>query len=406
MYDFVIIGGGIVGLSTAWQLQQRMPEKKVLLLEKESQFAQHQTSHNSGVIHAGVYYAPGSLKAKFCKAGVEATLAFCRENNIAVEQCGKLLVATNRMEFERMQALYERCLENELDVEMLSQEQLREREPNIVGLGAIYVKATGIVDYQRVCIAMAERFRELGGETRLNSEVIGLSEDTNGITLSVKNHATQAPTTEQIRGAYLIACSGLMADRTTRMLGLKTDFQIVPFRGEYYRLPPKYNTLVNHLIYPIPDPELPFLGVHLTRMIDGSVTVGPNAVQGWKREGYGRINFSLRDLWDMVTFTGFWRVLKANFRTGLREMKNSWWKPGYLKLVQKYCPQLTLEDLQPYPAGIRAQAVLKDGSLVHDFLFAESPRSLHVCNAPSPAATSAIPIGAYICDKVMKLPQS
>lgn len=401
MYDFVIIGGGIVGLSSAWQLQQRMPEKKVLLLEKEAQFAQHQTGHNSGVIHAGVYYAPGSLKAKFCKAGVNATLTFCRDNDIAVEQCGKLLVATNRLEFERMQALYERCLENELDVELLSQEQLREREPNVVGLGAIYVKATGIVDYRQVCIAMAERFRELGGETRLNSEVIGLSEDADGITLSVKNRTTSSATTEQIRADYLIACSGLMADRTTRMLGIKTDFQIVPFRGEYYRLPPKYNSLVNHLIYPIPDPALPFLGVHLTRMIDGSVTVGPNAVQGWKREGYGRINISLRDLWDMLTFTGFWRVLRANFRTGLREMKNSWWRPGYLKLVQKYCPQLTLADLQPYPAGIRAQAVLKDGTLVHDFLFAESPRSLHVCNAPSPAATSAIPIGAYICDKVL-----
>jgi len=401
VYDFVIIGGGIVGLSSAWQLQQRMPEKKVLLLEKEAQFAQHQTGHNSGVIHAGVYYAPGSLKAKFCKAGVNATLTFCRDNDIAVEQCGKLLVATNRLEFERMQALYERCLENELDVELLSQEQLREREPNVVGLGAIYVKATGIVDYRQVCIAMAERFRELGGETRLNSEVIGLSEDADGITLSVKNRTTSSATTEQIRADYLIACSGLMADRTTRMLGIKTDFQIVPFRGEYYRLPPKYNSLVNHLIYPIPDPALPFLGVHLTRMIDGSVTVGPNAVQGWKREGYGRINISLRDLWDMLTFTGFWRVLRANFRTGLREMKNSWWRPGYLKLVQKYCPQLTLADLQPYPAGIRAQAVLKDGTLVHDFLFAESPRSLHVCNAPSPAATSAIPIGAYICDKVL-----
>tara|TARA_R110002110_G_scaffold356857_1_gene566389 strand:- start:393 stop:974 length:582 start_codon:yes stop_codon:yes gene_type:complete len=189
------------------------------------------------------------------------------------------------------------------------------------------------------------------------------------------------------------------------MLGIPADFQIVPFRGEYYRLPASKNGIVNHLIYPIPDPELPFLGVHLTRMIDGSVTVGPNAVQGWKREGYGRINISLPDIWDMLRFPGFWRVLKAHLKTGLIETKNSWWKPGYLRLVQKYCPSIGLDDLQPYPAGIRAQAVLRDGTLVHDFLFAESPRSLHVCNAPSPAATSAIPIGRHIVERVLKQQQ-
>jgi L-2-hydroxyglutarate oxidase len=204
------------------------------------------------------------------------------------------------------------------------------------------------------------------------------------------------------KGSFLITCTGLMADRTTRMLGIQTDFRIIPFRGEYYQLTAKHNQIVNHLIYPIPDPDLPFLGVHLTRMIDGSVTVGPNAVLGWKREGYGRININIRDVWDMVTFGGFWRVLKSHIKNGLIEIKNSLWKPGYLKLVQKYCPQLQVSDLKPYPSGVRAQAVMKDGSLVHDFLFAESPRSLHVCNAPSPAATSAIPIGSYICDKVIE----
>ena len=394
MYDYLIIGGGIVGLSTAWQLQQREPDKKILLVEKEDQFAKHQTGHNSGVIHAGIYYAPGSLKAEFCKEGVDATIQFCQENEIDYEQCGKLLVATNQLEHERMQNLFKRAQTNGLDVELLDANELKKREPNIVGTGAIFLKTTGIVDYQEICVKMAERFRDLGGETRLNSKVIGLREDTNSVIASIEGG-------DSVVASLLISCSGLMADRTTRMLGIHTDFQIVPFRGEYYQLPAKHNNIVKHLIYPIPDPELPFLGVHLTRMIDGTVTVGPNAVQGWKREGYGKINFNLRDTRDMMLFPGFWKVLWSNLGTGLKETWNSWYKPGYLKLVQKYCPSIVLEDLQPYPAGIRAQAVMQDGALVHDFLFAESPRSLHVCNAPSPAATSAIPIGKYICEKVM-----
>ncbi|MEH6443535.1 MAG: L-2-hydroxyglutarate oxidase [Oceanospirillaceae bacterium] len=397
-YDYIIIGGGIVGMSTAWQLQQRYPDKTVLLLEKENSYSVHQTGHNSGVVHAGVYYAPGSLKAKFCKEGVGATLSFCREHKIPYEQCGKMLVATNDVEVERMQALYQRCAQNDINVELLDAQQLKQREPNIVGLGGMFVKDTAIVNYQMITTKMAQCFTEVGGDARLNHKVIGLQESASHVTVEV-DHLGEALSFE---GRFLITCSGLMADRTTKMLGIKTDFQIIPFRGEYYQLPKKYNNIVNHLIYPIPDPELPFLGVHLTRMIDGSVTVGPNAVQGWKREGYGRINISLKDVWQMLCFKGFWRVLKNNFKTGLVETKNSWYKPGYLKTVQKYCPQLTVDDLQPYPAGVRAQAVMKDGSLVHDFLFAQSPRSLHVCNAPSPAATSAIPIGKYICDKLMQ----
>ncbi|WP_417225514.1 L-2-hydroxyglutarate oxidase [Amphritea sp.] len=397
-YDYIIIGGGIVGMSTGWQLKQRFPEANILLLEKESVYSKHQTGHNSGVIHAGVYYAPGSLKAQFCKAGVAATMQFCDDNDVPYNQCGKLLVATNALEAERMQALYQRCHDNGIDVELLDAAQLKAREPNIVGVGGMLVKDTAIVNYQQVTTKMAERFVEMGGDARLNHQVIGLQETADEVMVEALHQGEKV----RFKGKFLITCSGLMADRTTKMLGIKTDFQIIPFRGEYYKLPSKYNSIVNHLIYPIPDPELPFLGVHLTRMIDGSVTVGPNAVQGWKREGYGKINISLRDIWDMVTFPGFWRVLKANIGTGIVETKNSLWKPGYLKLVQKYCPQLKVEDLQPYPAGIRAQAVMNDGSLVHDFLFAESPRSLHVCNAPSPAATSAIPIGNYICDKVVE----
>ncbi|MGI9874145.1 L-2-hydroxyglutarate oxidase [Vibrio chagasii] len=398
IYDYIIVGGGIVGVSTAWQLQQAHPDKNILLVEKERGFAQHQTGHNSGVIHAGVYYAPGSLKADFCKRGVERTIAFCRQHDIPVENCGKLLVATNEQEVERMNALYQRCHDNDIDVDLLDQAQLKLAEPNITGLGAIYVKTTSIVDYKKVTEVMAQQFVEAGGELSLGTEVILADEQDDEVQLTCKVDGQ----TLQLNSRFLITCSGLMADRMTKMLGIETDFQIVPYRGEYYQLDAKHNQVVNHLIYPIPDPELPFLGVHLTRMIDGSVTVGPNAVQGWKREGYGKLNFSIKDTLQMLSFTGFWKVTAKHLKTGLVEFKNSWWKPGYLKLVNKYCPSITVSDFKPYPAGIRAQAVLKDGTLVHDFLFAESPRSLHVCNAPSPAATSAMPIGEYICTKVMK----
>ena len=397
IYDYIIIGGGIIGISTAWQLQQRFPDKKILLLEKESAYSEHQTGHNSGVIHAGVYYAPGSLKAKFCKRGVAATTDFCDQHKIPYQRCGKLLVATNTAEVVRMQALFERCQQNQIAVELLDAQQLKQREPDITGIAAIYVKDTAIVNYRQITTVMAECFSQLGGDARLEHRVVAVTENSQQVEVEVR-HGTERL---NFSGRFLISCSGLMADRITKMLGIKTDFQIIPFRGEYYRLAAKHNKIVKHLIYPIPDPELPFLGVHLTRMIDGSVTVGPNAVQGWKREGYGRFNFSVTDVWQMLCFSGFWRVLKNNFKTDLIETKNSLYKPGYLKLVQKYCPQLRLADLTPYPAGIRAQAVMSDGSLVHDFLFASSARSLHVCNAPSPAATSAIPIGEYICEKVV-----
>jgi (S)-2-hydroxyglutarate dehydrogenase len=391
-YDFIIIGGGIIGISTAWQLQQRHPNKRILLLEKEDRFAAHQTGRNSGVIHAGVYYEPGSLKAAFCKQGLEATIAFCREHNIPYQQCGKLLVATSDIELQGMQALFERCQQNGIDVEMLDQAALRQREQNVSGLAAIYVKATGIVDFKEISRVMAEAFRALGGVCELQTPVVNLQETADGVTVTTKSLTYHCK--------YLIACAGLMADRLTRLQGLETKFRILPFRGEYYQLSAAQNTIVNHLIYPIPNPDYPFLGVHLTRMIDGSVTVGPNAVLGWKREGYGKINFSPGDTLDMLAFAGFWQVMFKHMRFGLHEMKNSLCKSAYLQQVQKYCPQISFADLLPYPTGIRAQAVLADGTLVHDFLFTESPRSLHVCNAPSPAATSAIPIGAYVCDRM------
>lgn len=391
-YDLVLIGGGIVGVSTAWQMKLRHPDAAILLLEKESFLARHQTGRNSGVIHAGVYYQPGSLKAAFCKRGREKTLDFCRRFGLPFAQCGKLLVATDIAEYERMAALEIRCVQNGINTERLTASELRNYEPNIVGLGALLVPATGITDYRRITEKMADLFRAMGGDIQVDTEIKALKEAKHSVAVQLSSGS--------IESQYVVACGGLMADRLAKMMGIGIDFRIIPFRGEYYRLSAKHNHLIRHLIYPIPDPELPFLGVHLTKMIDGSVTIGPNAVMGWKREGYGRFNFDLKDSLQMLGFPGFWKVAGNHLRTGLCEYRDSLYKPGYLKRVKKYCPTLTTADLLPYPAGIRAQAVMHDGSLVHDFLFAESSRSLHVCNAPSPAATSAIPIGAYLCDKV------
>lgn len=392
MYDFVIIGGGIVGMSTAMQLADRYPGARMLVLEKESGPAQHQTGHNSGVIHAGVYYTPGSLKAKFCLQGNIATKRFCDEHGIRYDECGKLLVATNELEMERMRALWERTAANGLERHWLSGGELREREPNIVGLGGIFVPSSGIVSYAEITAQMAKEFQKKGGTIVFGSEVTALTERADSIVVQT---AGDTYTTR-----YLVSCSGLMADRVVRMLGVEPGFTICPFRGEYYLLPPQHNQIVNHLIYPIPDPSMPFLGVHLTRMIDGTVTVGPNAVLAMKREGYRKTDVSLTDLAGMLGHKGIRKVLKDNLRPGLTEMKNSLFKGGYLKTVQKYCPSLRKEDLKPYPAGVRAQAVSNEGKLIDDFLFVNTARSVNVCNAPSPAATSAIPIGAYIVSKV------
>lgn len=394
LYDFVIVGGGIVGISSGWQLKKRYPEARILIIEKEKGLGQHQTNHNSGVIHAGVYYEPGSLKADFCKRGSAWTFDFCREHKIKAEQCGKLLVATNEFERERMGDLEVRCRDNNIGTERISAKELLSLEPNINGLGALLVKTTGITDYHKVCGKMAELFLALGGEIIKGKEVKKLVENKDNITIQL--------TSEQVTSKYLLACAGLQADRVAQMIGIKIDFQIIPFRGEYYQLAATHKDIVKHLIYPIPDPGLPFLGVHLTKMIDGTITVGPNAVLGYKREGYGRINIDPRDTFEMLRFPGFWKVIAPNLKSGISEMIDSLYKPGYLKRVHKYCPQITIQDLQHYPAGIRAQAVKCDGTLVHDFLFAESERSFHVCNAPSPAATSAMPIGEYICNRVSK----
>ncbi|MEE1883550.1 L-2-hydroxyglutarate oxidase [Pseudomonas soli] len=393
-YDYCIIGGGIVGLATAMALLTRRPGASLLILEKEASLGRHQTGHNSGVIHAGIYYAPGSLKADLCKRGAQATKDFCAEHGIAFEVCGKLLVASNDLEVQRMQALYERSQQNGLKVERLDAGALREREPNIVGKGALFLDATGIVDYQQVCDAMAKVIRQAGGEVRLSTAVRAIQEHADHVAVSTDGNTWRA--------RQMVACAGLQSDRLARLAGVKIDHQIIPFRGEYYRLPASKNQIVNHLIYPIPDPELPFLGVHLTRMIDGSVTVGPNAVLGFGRENYRKFSVNWRDVAEYARFPGFWKTIWNNLGSGTAEMKNSLFKRGYLEQCRKYCPSLQVEDLLPYEAGIRAQAVMRDGTLVHDFLFAETPRMVHVCNAPSPAATSAIPIGQMIAEKILK----
>jgi L-2-hydroxyglutarate oxidase len=394
VYDFLIVGGGIVGMSTALHLRATYPEAAILLVEKEDRPAQHQSGHNSGVIHAGVYYKPGSLKADLCLRGNRATKQFCTEHNIPFNTCGKLLVATNRVELERMDALWHRSAQNGIERIKLTAEELHEREPNIVGLGAIFVPSTGIVDYSQVTAVMAQRFAESGGEIRYATEVLGLEERANEVV------ATTSRGTLSCR--YLVTCAGLMADRIVRMLKPEPGFTICPFRGEYYLLPPESNDIVNHLIYPIPDPAMPFLGVHLTRMINGTVTVGPNAVLALKREGYQKTDVSLRDVAETMTDIGILRALGKHWLAGIHEMRNSLSKSHYLKQVHKYCPAVEIDDLRPYPAGVRAQAVLRTGQLVDDFLFVNSKRTVNVCNAPSPAATSAIPIGAYIVDKVRR----
>ena len=400
VYDFAVIGGGIVGLATAMKLLAERPGASLVVLEKEGRVAAHQTGHNSGVIHAGIYYKPGSHKAILCKQGAQRTREFCDEHGIPYRNTGKLIVATNAAELERMNALYERALINKLDVEKIDAAELRRREPNITGVGAIFLKSTGIVDYKQVCAKMAQVIEGAGGTIRLGTKVADITESLSEVRIDVESGSgSGAP--ERVYAKQLVVCGGIQADRLATMAGLDVDFQMVPFRGEYYRLPASKNDIVHTLIYPVPDPELPFLGVHLTLMMDGGVTVGPNAVMGFSREGYPKWSLNAKDIASFVRFPGFWKVAKAQLKTGAVEQWNSVYKPGYLELIRKYCPQLTTADLTPEPAGIRAQAVRKDGSMVEDFLFYETERMTHVCNAPSPAATSAMPIGDLIAEKVL-----
>ncbi len=397
VHDFCVVGGGIVGLATALTLLQRRPGSSVVVIEKEHDVAAHQTGHNSGVIHAGIYYQPGSRKALFCKQGSEWTRRFCDDHGIGYRNTGKLIVATDDLEVERMHALHERALINELDVELIDAAELRRREPAITGKGAIFLRSTGIVDYRAVCRTMAEEVAAQGGEVRLGTPVVGIAETGSRVEVDVQNGTVR----ERILAERLVVCGGIQADRLAALAGLEPDFRMVPFRGEYYRLRPELNSIVNTLIYPVPDPSLPFLGVHLTLMMDGGVTIGPNAVLGFAREGYPKLSMNATDLKDMVRFGGFWKLARKQFRTGVAEQWDSLYRPGYLKRVQKYWPQLKVLVSRPEEAGIRAQAVRADGSMIEDFHFLTTDRMLHVANAPSPAATSAMPIAGYVADQLL-----
>lgn len=393
IYDYCIIGGGIVGIATAWNILQESPSASVMVLEKENSLAFHQTGHNSGVIHAGIYYEPGSLKAKLCRDGAQWTKRYATEKGIAFRECGKMLVATSELELERMQGLVDRAQRNGIAFEQLTASELAEREPHVRGVGALFLPETGIIDYTQVTNALAADIAEAGAEVFTGCAVEEIVEHADLVTVSAGSRTWQCRT--------LIACAGVQADRIAALAGLEVDFQILPFRGEYYRLPAEKSGLVNHLIYPIPDPELPFLGVHISPTIEGSLTVGPNAVLGFARERYATLGFDRRDVAQMLRFPGLMKVAASNLRTGIKEMRNSLWKQGYLQECRKYCPSLEIGDLQGRHAGIRAQAVMNDGTFVHDFLIRRTDRMVHVVNAPSPAATSALPIGRMIAQQAV-----
>lgn len=387
-HDVVIVGGGIVGLATARDVQRRQPGAKVLLLEKEDAVAQHQSGRNSGVIHAGVYYAPGSLKARFCAEGKAQMRAYCDARSIPYEMCGKLIVAVDDGEIARLEALGERSRANGIEIEKLDRAQMRVLEPAIRAEAALLSPSTGIVDFAEVARSMAREVTEAGGEIRFGARVTGGSEAGAGVRLET--------TGESVSAGKVVFCAGLWADNVARHFGADVDFRIIPFRGEYYRIKNQPADLVRHLIYPVPDPSRPFLGVHLTRKMDGGFTVGPNAVLAFSREGYKRNDFDVRDTLSVLGYPGFWKLVAANMGSATQELSASLFKRLYLSRVQQYCARIQGEDLEPYRPGIRAQAVWRDGRMVEDFLFRETQHTLHVCNAPSPAATSAIPIGEHI----------
>ncbi|PQZ47764.1 L-2-hydroxyglutarate oxidase [Ochrobactrum sp. MYb15] len=388
MFEYCIVGGGIVGLATALAITRSEPDARILLLEKELSLASHQTGHNSGVIHAGIYYQPGSLKAELCRAGERATKQFCDIHDIPYRTPGKLVVATNDIELQRLNGLEANAAANKINCRMINQSELIEMEPAVTGLKALLVEQSGIVDYRAVSSAMGELIKARGATIILGTDVSFVEERSDCIRVHTNKGVWES--------RYIVACAGLQSDRLAQRSGLEIDFQIVPFRGEYYALKPELNNLVERMIYPVPDPSMPFLGIHLTPMMDGSLTVGPNAVLGLSREGYAKFSASLNDIMSYTRFPGFWKVISQNLRSGIEEVKDSVFKSSYLDKCRKYCPTLQANDLLPYRAGIRAQAVSNSGHLIHDFKFLQTKRSLHVCNAPSPAATSAIPIGELI----------
>ena len=391
MVDVVIVGGGIVGLSIGLALTEQFPEKKVVILEKESSVSMHQTGNNSGVIHSGIYYKPGSFKARFAKQGSESMVAFCKEHDIEYDICGKVIVATDQHELPLLDNLYNRGLENGLAIEKLTSAQLKEIEPHVAGIAAIRVPQAGIVNYRQVSEKMRELIEARGGEIRCHEEVKSIDEQQQEVVIETNK--------ETYKANVLINCAGLQSDRIAKMAGYHADLKIVPFRGEYYKLKESSKGLVKHLIYPVPNPDFPFLGVHYTRMIGGEVEAGPNAVLSFKREGYKKTDINLFDLAETLTYKGFWKLASKNMKEGMNEMARSYSKALFVKSLQKLIPEITADDLEPGGAGVRAQALKSDGSMVDDFYFIPGKRSIHVLNAPSPAATASIEIGKEIVSK-------
>ncbi len=396
MYDFAIIGGGIVGLSTGMNLCQRYPNARILVLEKESQWAFHQTGNNSGVIHSGIYYKPGSFKAKFSRDGCRSMVEFCQEHGIDYEVCGKVIVATDESELPRLENLYKRGLENGIEVKRISGEEVKEIEPHVRCVGGIHVLSTGIVNYKQVCLKYAELIQNHGGELRLNTKVEKIVSKGDYQVLETNNGSFET--------RFIINCGGLYSDRIAKMDKVDPKAKIVPFRGEYYELTPEKRYLVKGLIYPVPNPEFPFLGVHFTRMIDGSVHAGPNAVLSLKREGYKKTDFNLSDFAEVMTYPGFWKLAAKHADEGIKEIIRSFSKAAFTKSLQKLIPEVQAQDLVPTHAGVRAQALMNDGKLVDDFLIIHGQNSVHVCNAPSPAATSSIEIGKAIVAQIPEQP--
>jgi L-2-hydroxyglutarate oxidase len=386
---YVVIGAGIVGLATAHRLRQERPDAELIVLEKEPRVAAHQTGHNSGVIHAGVYYRPGSLKARLCRAGSRSIVEFCAEHQLPVQVCGKLIVATDPAELPRLHALHERARANGLAVSLLTPAEAAEHEPRVACVAALHVPSTGIVDFAAVCRTLATLVEKAGGQVRLGTRVTAIRERPGG-------SFRLATTGGEVGADVIVNCAGLHADRVARLAGVVPPARIIPFRGEYYELLPERRDLVRGLIYPVPDPRLPFLGVHLTRMVNGGVHAGPNAVLATAREGYRWGRVSPRDLAGIVSWPGMWRLGSRHLRHGLAEVRRSLSRRRFAADLARLVPELTAADLVPAGAGVRAQAVGRDGGLVDDFLIVARPGQLHVLNAPSPAATSSLEIARHL----------
>ncbi|TKC18102.1 L-2-hydroxyglutarate oxidase [Robertmurraya kyonggiensis] len=392
MYDFTIIGGGIVGLSVGLALTEQFPNKRILLLEKEKELAAHQTGNNSGVIHSGIYYKPGSYKAKFAKQGSQSMVDFCQKYEIEHDICGKVIVATNEKELPLLENLYQRGLQNELNIKKLTRDELLEVEPHVNGLEAIHVPAAGIVNYKQVSEKIAELIQEHGGEIRCQEAVRAIKELQDGVTVETNQGSYETK--------FLVNCAGLHSDNIARLAGYKIDMKIVPFRGEYYKLKHERRSLVRNLIYPVPNPDFPFLGVHFTRMIGGEIEAGPNAVLSFKREGYKKTDINVKELAEVLCYKGFWKLASQNMREGINEMVRSVSKKKFVESLQTLIPEIKAEDLEPGGAGVRAQALKSDGSLVDDFHIVQGKKSLHVCNAPSPAATASLEIGKEVVKQI------